>query len=43
MAKKLKVLAPRNPWPYSSVIDEDLQSLIDEGLLHSRTFGAYPK
>lgn len=43
MAEKLNVLAPHDPWPYSSMADEDLQGLVDGGLLHPRTFVAYPE
>jgi hypothetical protein len=43
MAKKLNVLAPCDPWPFSSLIDEDLQGLVDGGLLCPRTFEVQPK
>jgi hypothetical protein len=31
MAEKLNVLVPRDPWPISFVIDEDLQAMVDGG------------
>jgi hypothetical protein len=33
MAEKPNVLPPRDPWPISSVIDKDLEALVDVGLL----------
>jgi hypothetical protein len=33
MAEKTTVLRPRDPWPISSIIDEDLEALIKAGLL----------
>jgi hypothetical protein len=43
MAERLNVLAPRDSWPYNSVIEEDLHNLIDRGLLRPITFGARPE
>jgi hypothetical protein len=39
IAKKLSVLPPHNPWPISSVTDEDLQALVDTRLLCPRSYG----
>jgi hypothetical protein len=33
MAERVTVLPPRDPWPFSSVSEEDLQELVDGGLL----------
>jgi hypothetical protein len=39
MAKKISVIPPRDPWPISSVTDEDLEALVDAGLLRPRSHG----
>jgi hypothetical protein len=41
MAEKIIVLPPRDPWPMSSVIDGDLEALVDVGLLWPRTTGPH--
>jgi hypothetical protein len=33
MAEMPNVLPPRDPWPISSITDEDLEALVDDGLL----------
>jgi hypothetical protein len=43
MVEKFSVLAPLNPWPISSVTDEDLQALVGGGLLHSCSYEAHPE
>jgi hypothetical protein len=43
MAEKPNVLPPHNPWPISSVTDEDLEALVDTGLLLPRSHGPHPK
>jgi hypothetical protein len=43
MAKKLIVLPPCDPWLISSVTDEDLEALVDVGLLRPRSHGLQPK
>lgn len=42
MAEKVNVLAPHDMWPFSTVIEEDLQSLIDRGLLYPLNFVVPP-
>jgi hypothetical protein len=44
MTKKLSVPPPppRDLWPISLVTGEDLQALVDEGLLHPRSYEAHP-
>ena len=37
MAEKITVLTPYDPWPVSSVTDEDLEALADGGLLWPQT------
>jgi hypothetical protein len=41
MAEKLSVLPPCDPWPISSLTDEGLQALVDEGLLLPRSYEAH--
>jgi hypothetical protein len=43
MAEKVNVLAPYDMWPFSTVIEEDMQSLVDGGLLCPLTFGVHPE
>jgi hypothetical protein len=43
MAEKVNVLAPHDMWPFSTVIEEDLQSLIDGGLLCPLNFVVPPE
>jgi hypothetical protein len=43
MAEKISVLPPRDPWPISFVTKEDLEALVDAGLLHPRSHGPQPK
>jgi hypothetical protein len=42
MAEKINVLPPCDPWPISSVTDEDLEPLVDAGLLPSRSHDSQP-
>lgn len=42
MAEKLSVLHTYDPWPISSIADEDLQALVDGGLLCPHFHGAHP-
>jgi hypothetical protein len=39
MAEKITVLPPHDPWPISSVTDEDLEALVKAGLLRPRSTG----
>jgi hypothetical protein len=34
MADKVTVIPPRDPWPFSTVAVEDLETLVADGLLH---------
>jgi hypothetical protein len=43
MAEKLSVLPPRDSWPISLVTDEDLEALVDAGLLRPRSHGPQPE
>ena len=43
MAEKMKVLPPRDSWLVSSIIDDNLQALVDAGLLHPRLHGPQPE
>jgi hypothetical protein len=43
MAEKPSVLPPRDPWPISSVTDENLQALVDAGLLHPPLLRGAPR
>jgi hypothetical protein len=43
MAEKISVLPPRDPWPISSVTDEDLEALVEASLLCPRSTGPQPK
>jgi hypothetical protein len=43
MAEKLSVLPPRDPWPFSSITDEDLEALVDAGLLRPCSHGPRPE
>lgn len=43
MAEKVNAIAPRDTWPFSTVTEEDLQSLVDRGLLRPSTFGLRPE
>jgi hypothetical protein len=33
MSKKVNVLPPHDPWSASSITDDDLQALVDAGML----------
>jgi hypothetical protein len=39
MAEKVNVLPPRDPWLISYVTDDDLQALVDVGLLRPHFHG----
>jgi hypothetical protein len=41
VAEKVNVLPPRDPWLISSATDDDLQALVDAGLLCPRSHGSY--
>jgi hypothetical protein len=43
MAEKINVLPPRNPWPISSITDEDLEALVDVGLPCPCSHGSQPE
>jgi hypothetical protein len=43
MAEKINVLPPHDPWPISSVTDEDLKALVDVDLLRPRSHGPQPE
>ena len=43
LAAKVNAIAPRDTWPFSTVTEEDLQSLVDRGLLRPSTFGLRPE
>jgi hypothetical protein len=40
MAEKIIVLPPSDMWPVSSVTDEDLEALVEDGLLRPRSTGS---
>jgi hypothetical protein len=33
MADRVTIIAPRDPWPFSTVTADDLEALVAEGLL----------
>jgi hypothetical protein len=37
MAERVTIIAPRDPWPLSTVTASDLEDLIGEGLLRPLT------
>ena len=39
MAEKITVLSPHDQWPISSVTNEDLEALVEAGLLLPRSTG----
>jgi hypothetical protein len=43
MVEKFNVLPPRDPWSISSVVDEDLEVLVDAGLLRPHSHGPQHK
>jgi hypothetical protein len=43
MAEKPNVLPPCDPWPISSITDEDLEALVDAELLRPSSHGPQPK
>jgi hypothetical protein len=43
MAEKVTVLAPCNPWLFSTVTTEELQGLVSNGLLRPSTDAARPE
>ena len=43
MADKVTVVPPRDPWPSSPVVVEDLEALVADGLLHPLSGGPQPK
>jgi hypothetical protein len=43
MAEKISVLPPRDPWPISSITNEDLEVLVDVGLLRPHSSGPQPE
>ena len=43
MPEKLSVLPPRDPWHISFITDEDLEALVDAGLLHPPSQGPQPE
>jgi hypothetical protein len=43
MAEKVNVLTPRDPWPISPVINDDLHALVDAELLHPYSYGPRSK
>jgi hypothetical protein len=43
MAEKINVLPPHDPWPISSVTDDDLEALVDAGLLRPRSHAPQPE
>lgn len=43
MAEKLSVLPPHDPWPISSVTNEDLEALVDAELLRPCSHGPQPE
>jgi hypothetical protein len=43
MADKVTVILPRDPWPFSTVAVEDLEALVDDGLLCPLSDGPQPE
>jgi hypothetical protein len=43
MADKVIVILPRDPWPFSTVAVEDLEALVDDGLLCPLSDGPQPE
>jgi hypothetical protein len=43
MADKVTVILSRNPWPFSTIIVEDLETLVVDGLLHPLSDGPQPE
>lgn len=43
MAEKITVLLPRDSWPISSVTYEDLEALVEAGLLRPHSTGPQPE
>jgi hypothetical protein len=43
MADKVTVVPPRDPWPFSTVVVEDLEALITDGLLRPLSGGPQPE
>jgi hypothetical protein len=33
MANRVTIISPRDPWPFSIVTADDLEALVDDGLL----------
>jgi hypothetical protein len=43
MAEKINVLPPHDPWPISSITNEDLEALVDVGLLRPCSHSSQPE
>jgi hypothetical protein len=43
MADKVTVIPPRDPWPFSTVAVEDLETLVADGLLRPLSDGPQPE
>jgi hypothetical protein len=41
MSEKVNVLPPSDPWLISPIINDDLQALVDAGLLRPRSYGPW--
>jgi hypothetical protein len=39
MADKATVIPPRDPWPFSTIIVEELEALVTDGLLRPLSSG----
>jgi hypothetical protein len=39
MADKVTIVPPRDPWPFSTIVVEDLEALVTDGLLLAPSVG----